>query len=46
MVVRGHKASRDKNSVLRADYVLFYKANVPLAVIEAEDNSHAVTVPA
>jgi type I restriction enzyme, R subunit len=42
VVVRGHKASRDKKSVLRADYVLFYKASIPLAVIEAKDNSHAV----
>jgi len=42
MVVRGQKASRDKNSVLRADYVLFYKASIPLAVIEAKDNTHAV----
>ena len=28
VVVRGQKASRDKNSVLRADYVLFYKTSV------------------
>ena len=42
VVVRGQKASRDKKSVLRADYVLFYKASIPLAVIEAKDNSHAV----
>ena len=26
----------------RADYVLFYKSNVPLAVIEAKDNKHSV----
>jgi type I site-specific restriction endonuclease len=31
MVVRGQKASRDRKSVLRADYVLFWKANIPLA---------------
>ena len=42
MVVRGQKASRDKKSVLRADYVLFWKANIPLAVIEAKDNTQAV----
>ncbi len=42
VVVRGQKASRDKSSVLRADYVLFYKASIPLAVIEAKDNAHAV----
>ena len=42
VVVRGHKAQRDKSTVLRADYALFYKANIPLAVLEAKDNSHAV----
>jgi type I restriction enzyme, R subunit len=42
MVVRGQKAARDKKSVLRADYVLFWKANIPLAVIEAKDNAQAV----
>ncbi|HEY8706387.1 MAG TPA: DEAD/DEAH box helicase family protein [Burkholderiaceae bacterium] len=42
VVVRGQKASRDKNSVLRADYVLFYKASIPLAVIEAKDNTCAM----
>ena len=42
VVVRGQKASRDKNSVLRADYVLFYKTSIPLAVIEAKDNTHAI----
>jgi type I restriction enzyme R subunit len=42
VVVRGSKAYRDKSSVLRADYALFYKANIPLAVVEAKDNQHAV----
>jgi hypothetical protein len=42
MVVRGQKAFRDKRTVLRADYVLFWKGNIPLAVIEAKDNNHAV----
>jgi type I restriction enzyme, R subunit len=41
MVVRGQKASRDKKSVLRADYVLFWKANIPLAVIEANAEGKA-----
>ncbi|SDW21310.1 type I restriction enzyme, R subunit [Nitrosomonas communis] len=26
----------------RADYVLFYKPNIPIAVIEAKDNNHAI----
>lgn len=42
VVVRGKNAQRDKSTVLRADYALFYKANIPLAVIEAKDNNHAV----
>ena len=36
VVVRGRKASRDASTVLHADYVLFYKENIPLAVIEAK----------
>lgn len=42
VVLRGHKAQRDKGTVLRADYALFYKANIPLAVVEAKDNKHAM----
>ncbi len=42
VVVRGRKARRDASTVLRADYALFYKTNIPLAVIEAKDNHHAV----
>ncbi|MEP6825881.1 MAG: restriction endonuclease, partial [Ramlibacter sp.] len=41
VVVRGRFSSRDKRSVLRADYVLCHKANIPLAVVEAKDNQHA-----
>ncbi len=41
VVVRGSKAQRDKTTVLRADYALFYKADIPLATIEAKDNRHA-----
>jgi type I site-specific restriction endonuclease len=37
VVVRGRKAGRDKNSVLRADHALFFKPNIPLAVVEAKD---------
>jgi type I restriction enzyme R subunit len=42
MVVRGRTASRDKQTALFADYVLCYKANIPVAVIEAKDNTHSV----
>lgn len=42
VVVRGQSAHRDKASILRADYVLFHKPNLPLAVVEAKDAAHAV----
>lgn len=32
--------TRDKTTVLRADYVLYHQPNVPLAVVEAKDNKH------
>jgi type I restriction enzyme R subunit len=41
VVVRGNKSHRDKSSVLRADYALFHKPNIPLAVVEAKDNTYA-----
>lgn len=42
VVVRGNTARRDPTTVLRADYVLCHKANIPLAVVEAKDNRHAM----
>ncbi|HRZ65527.1 MAG TPA: type I restriction endonuclease, partial [Spirochaetia bacterium] len=42
VVVRGQGASRDNDTVRRADYVLEYRRNVPLAVVEAKDNRHPV----
>lgn len=42
VVVRGNASQRDQSTVLRADYALFHKANIPLAVVEAKDNRHAV----
>lgn len=42
VVVRGRKARRDASTVLRADYALFFKNNIPLAVVEAKDNNHAL----
>jgi len=38
--VRGKKVSRGKAK--RADYVLYRKPNIPIAVIEAKDNKHTV----
>lgn len=40
VVVRGKTVTRGKRK--RADYVLFYKPNVPIAVIEAKDNNHSI----
>lgn len=42
VVVRGHHASRDKNTIRRADYMLCRRPGVPIAVIEAKDNNHAL----
>jgi type I restriction enzyme R subunit len=40
IIVRGKLVTRGKGK--RADYILYYKPNIPLAVIEAKDNSFAV----
>lgn len=40
VIVRGNVTTRGKKK--RADYILFYKANMPLAIIEAKDNRHSV----
>jgi type I restriction enzyme R subunit len=42
VVVRGRKAWRDDSTVLRADYALFFKTEIPLAVVQAKDNNHAM----
>jgi type I restriction enzyme R subunit len=40
IIVRGKLVTRGQAK--RADYVLYYKPNIPLALIEAKDNSHGV----
>lgn len=40
VIVRGNLTSRGKKK--RADYLLFYKINLPIAIIEAKDNKHSV----
>ena len=40
IIVRGNLTSRGKKK--RADYILFYKPNIPLAIIEAKDNKKSV----
>src|SRR6267154_681693 len=39
IIVRGKLVSRGKAK--RADYILYYKPNIPIAIIEAKDNSHS-----
>ena len=41
IIVRGNLVSRAKGK--RADYILYYKPNIPIAVIEAKDNTHVVS---
>jgi len=38
--VRGKLVTRGKSK--RADYILYYKPNIPIAIIEAKDNNHSV----
>jgi len=40
VIVQGQLHSRGKRK--RADYILYYKPNVPIAIIEAKDNNHNV----
>lgn len=40
IILRGNTTIRGKQK--RADYLLFYKPNLPLAIIEAKDNNHPV----
>jgi type I restriction enzyme R subunit len=41
VIVRGKLSTRGRQ--LRADYVLYHRPNVPLAVIEAKDSSHSAS---
>ncbi|HEV2719935.1 MAG TPA: DEAD/DEAH box helicase family protein, partial [Thermoanaerobaculia bacterium] len=40
VIVRGKMTARGKAK--KADYILFYKPNLPLAIVEAKDNNHTV----
>ncbi len=40
IILRGNVTVRGKKK--RCDYVLFYKSNFPLAVVEAKDNNHPI----
>ncbi len=40
IIVRGKLHTRGEQK--RADYILYYKSNIPIAIIEAKDNSYSV----
>lgn len=40
IIVRGKMAARGKSK--RADYILYIKPNIPIAIIEAKDDSHSL----
>lgn len=40
IIVQGKMHTRGKQK--RADYILYYKPNIPIAIIEAKDNKHSV----
>lgn len=40
IIVRGKLVTRGQGK--RADYILYYKPNIPIALIEAKDNAHSV----
>ena len=41
IIVRGKLVSRGRGK--RADYILYYKPNIPVALIEAKDNTHSIS---
>lgn len=44
IIVRGKLVTRGKAKF--ADYILYYKPNIPIALIEAKDNNHPVGIGA
>lgn len=43
VVVRGNLSSRNKKLRKFADYVLYWKPSIPIAVVEAKDNNYGVS---
>ena len=39
--VRGKLVTRGKGK--KADYILYYESNIPIAIIEAKDNNHTIS---
>ena len=42
IILHGKMTARGKQK--KVDYLLYYKSNIPLAIVEAKDNNHAVGV--
>ena len=42
VVVRGNMSSRNKKRAKRADYMLQWESGIPIAIVEAKDNTHSV----
>lgn len=40
IIIKGKKYERGERK--RADYILYYKSNIPIAIIEAKDNNHTI----
>jgi len=43
VVVRGNMSSRNKKRSRRADYMLQWEPGMPIAIVEAKDNTHSVS---
>jgi type I restriction enzyme R subunit len=41
--VRGRAAHRDQATILKADYALFFKSNIPIAAVEAKDGNRGIS---
>ena len=42
IIINGDRSERGERK--RADYILYYKGNIPIAIIEAKDNNHALAL--
>lgn len=42
VVVRGNMSSRNKKRAKRTDYMLQWESGIPIAIVEAKDNTHSV----
>lgn len=43
VIVRGDLSSRNKKKKKRADYILYWEPDIPIAVVEAKENSHTIS---